>query len=1129
MGEIRLFVLCIVALILCVTTSATAESISITTDNNTVYSGDTIILSGSNVTSDHVYLFITGPNLPSNGGYLNDPRMPVINGQENSFVSTDILEDTTWEYWWSTAYLGIDPGSYTVYAAETPNDIDHLGDTNYSIQSFVILADNRIYPQMPDTTAGEDPSTDERPPTAIPGDDIAINSSANNGIAFLGDEIAFSGSNLNSDTVYLFITGPNLPPDGGYLNDPRIPVVDGQTASFVSTNVLGNNTWEYKWQTAGLNIDPSTYTIYAVATPSDKSNLTTTQYATKSVSIRKPFLNATLSGDMITAGESLFITGVAEGNPSPGIAIWIFGQNKILYTTESVNPDGTFSHEVTEATTQSLANGEYSVVVQHPMHNDVFDVFPGAGADAGYVERCFPINPSRLFKLDGPSPLPSASGFAALLHDLNDPNIDDRYTRLKFVVGEPSSPPLTGDYLSATVQQSAIVQGENISITGSAKGSPAPGVAIWMLGNNTVMYDIVQVDTDSDFEYKVPTNTLPDGNYSIVVQHPMYNGVFDVWPGAAADEGYVLGSYPVPPSRLFNMQELRGVSPSLALAALVNDLNNPNIDDVYTQLKIVVGEASPSPLEDGYLLVHVQPSTIAPGEKIRITGSARGNPTFGVAIWIFGKNTITFNVVSVNADATFTYEIPASMTKDLANGEYSVVVQHPMYNDAFDVLPGAGGPDEDYVMGSFPVMPSRLFKMQGAGSLFSSSALQALVNDLNNPNIDDRARQLKFVVRNTTPSPPEANFTITDVSHATFTYSDISTGIITSRIWDFGDGTFAENVTQVNHTYIIPGNYTVMLTVSNNAGSSTMSNKITVHGSGEPTQTFIINATPGVNGEISPSGLIEVDKGDDITFTISPDPGHLSCFGGGTRYVIWNITVDGQTVSREGEPSLLPVNYSFTNVSANHTISANFTDMIIDARPMAAFNASPRSGFVPLPVHFSQVRVSNNTGLLWSFGDNSMSFDQNPDHTYSAPGNYTVSLTVFCDDDSFTDEQPGFIQVKRSPPIGGDKGYFLVHSNVEEAQVFFNDDFKGNITNGMLNVSVYITATPYRTFTIKAKGYTDYTVNITQYPHKGETIDLYSNLIPSGFFFFNFNFVSFPSYGIPFPEFKEFNFSFFQF
>lgn len=225
----------------------------------------------------------------------------------------------------------------------------------------------------------------------------------------------------------------------------------------------------------------------------------------------------------------------------------------------------------------------------------------------------------------------------------------------------------------------------------------------------------------------------------------------------------------------------------------------------------------------------------------------------------------------------------------------------------------------------------------------------------------------------------------------------------------------------------------------------------------------------------------------------------------------------------------MPVNYTFINVTANHTVSANFTELIIDARPQAKFDADPRSGIAPLNVQFSQVLVSNNTGLLWSFGDNTTSTDQNPNHTYSDPGNYNVSLTIFCDNESFTEEQQHFISVLPNlPPIGGNKGFFLVHSNVDGASVFFDNDFKGNITNGTLNVSVFLTATPYRTFTVKKSGYSDFVGFITKYPGKGETLDLFATLVPSGFVNFDFQFVDFPALKFVEPplSFHPFNFTF---
>ena len=74
--------------------------------------------------------------------------------------------------------------------------------------------------------------------------------------------------------------------------------------------------------------------------------------------------------------------------------------------------------------------------------------------------------------------------------------------------------------------------------------------------------------------------------------------------------------------------------------------------------------------------------------------------------------------------------------------------------------------------------------------------------------------------------------------------------------------------------------------------------------------------------------------------------------------------------------------------------------------------------------------------------------------------------------------------------IGGDIGYYAVHSNVDGADVSFDNNPKGQIYNGTLVVQVYVTATPYKTFTVYKAGYIPFTGTIDQYPKKGESIDL---------------------------------------
>ena len=73
------------------------------------------------------------------------------------------------------------------------------------------------------------------------------------------------------------------------------------------------------------------------------------------------------------------------------------------------------------------------------------------------------------------------------------------------------------------------------------------------------------------------------------------------------------------------------------------------------------------------------------------------------------------------------------------------------------------------------------------------------------------------------------------------------------------------------------------------------------------TTAYVITATAGANGTISPNGDVAVNEGASRTFTITPNTGHS----------IQDVTVDGASVGAVAT-------YAFTNVTAPHTIAATF-------------------------------------------------------------------------------------------------------------------------------------------------------------------------------------------------------------
>ena len=62
--------------------------------------------------------------------------------------------------------------------------------------------------------------------------------------------------------------------------------------------------------------------------------------------------------------------------------------------------------------------------------------------------------------------------------------------------------------------------------------------------------------------------------------------------------------------------------------------------------------------------------------------------------------------------------------------------------------------------------------------------------------------------------------------------------------------------------------------------------------------------------------------------------------------------------------------------------------------PSANFTANTTNGVSPVTVKFTDTSTGNPTSWNWDFGDNSTSNEQNPTHTYTTVGAYTVKLNV---------------------------------------------------------------------------------------------------------------------------------------
>jgi len=62
--------------------------------------------------------------------------------------------------------------------------------------------------------------------------------------------------------------------------------------------------------------------------------------------------------------------------------------------------------------------------------------------------------------------------------------------------------------------------------------------------------------------------------------------------------------------------------------------------------------------------------------------------------------------------------------------------------------------------------------------------------------------------------------------------------------------------------------------------------------------------------------------------------------------------------------------------------------------PIANFTSNVTSGTMPLSIQFTDASTGNPTSWSWDFGDGTFSTEKSPDHVYTSPGNYVVTLVV---------------------------------------------------------------------------------------------------------------------------------------
>ena len=239
-----------------------------------------------------------------------------------------------------------------------------------------------------------------------------------------------------------------------------------------------------------------------------------------------------------------------------------------------------------------------------------------------------------------------------------------------------------------------------------------------------------------------------------------------------------------------------------------------------------------------------------------------------------------------------------------------------------------------------------------------------------------------------------------------------STGDVTDYLWDFGDGyTGAEQIEENPlHTYDDDGDYDVSLKAYNEDKEDTLLRENYITAATDipaPVADFDADVTSGdydlvVTFDNLTTGIVntwEWNFGDGSTGAdrYEFEPVH-------TYEIAGTFDVSLKAIGPDYDDTETKVGYITVTVPA----------------PVPDFTADVVVGDFDLDVTFDNTTTGVVDTWLWNFGDGSTGderFDENPVHTYTARGTYTVSLKATGPDHDATKTRTSYIQVKTPAPV----------------------------------------------------------------------------------------------------------------
>ena len=227
-------------------------------------------------------------------------------------------------------------------------------------------------------------------------------------------------------------------------------------------------------------------------------------------------------------------------------------------------------------------------------------------------------------------------------------------------------------------------------------------------------------------------------------------------------------------------------------------------------------------------------------------------------------------------------------------------------------------------------------------------------------------------------------------------------------IWDFGDGNSSGEITNLTciHSYAIAEQYTVNLTVKDQAGLMAYSSfDVKVDGV-DPTVAAMENVTAlGATLNVDQNKAYSFNSADSADMLNETEAGLIASYkwvwgDGNTTTVLMG---ENQTVSHTWANAGVFTMYLNVTDVANHTSSKNVTVTVKDTvKPTVKFSVKLNDTVVTSAkenqtLTFDASASSDASGIasyLWDFGDGTNSTLASPTHSYSSIKTFSVKLTL---------------------------------------------------------------------------------------------------------------------------------------